>query len=550
MLSSTWVTVTFIAVSLSVQVVPLEVSAVSPPSKINAGACTYNFEVWKPDENIIERIDKLEGGTGLMNATLTRDLLSLRLQVLAKVDELDNATALLQTKVKSLDTHHRTRHPQSMKYVPKKSEIDSIWNSVGAVTNRLERITSQMKKIKNEDGIDNLRSVVGDLKAEWIVMKRELQNIRADGDQSRKEQQQIGVTSVGMKQNVKGLQGDIETIKKKQEDLFDSVRKLSRSRDVSLKNSSYGMPYDSVARVESELANFENKIRNLHAIYNQLDKKMNSIIRTIEKGRKTMVHGNGSINEGVVPNMWSAFGKSVDQIAYPSTQRAAADTVEDRTVPRDCHDIYTSGQYLSGLYQIQPKNAQQLDHVYCEMINGTGWTVVQRRLEGLTNFTRGWLEYRYGFGNPYGEFWQGNDFLHLMTSQKQYILRIDLWDWQGTRRFAEYEFFEVGSEWDKYKLTISAYQGDAGDSLSYHNGMAFSTKDADNDLHREHCAAEMKSGWWFNGCFSSNLNGVYHKGWYTNRGSSFPDGIVWFTMKESEYYSAKKVEMKLRPKYL
>ncbi|GAB1602500.1 angiopoietin-related protein 7-like [Argonauta hians] len=537
--------VSLIAISLCLQIVPLEVSvaaASSSPSKNNPGSCTYNFEVWKPDENIVDRIEKLEGGTGLMNLTLTNDLVSLRMQVFAKVEELDNVTALLETRVKNLDNHHRTRHPQSMKYVPKKSEIEGIWS-------RLDRITSQVKKIKSEDGVDNLRSVVADLKAEWIVMKRELQNIRADGDLSRKEQEEIGVSSFDMKQNVKGLEGDMDSIKKKQEELSDLVRKLSRSRDLSVKNTSYGMPYDSVARVESELANFENKIRNLHAIYSQLDKKMNSIIRSIEKGRKTLVHGNGSIS-GVVPNMWSSFGKSVDQISYPSTQRAAPYTEEDRTVPRDCHDIYTSGQYLSGLYQIQPKNAQQLDHVYCEMINGTGWTVFQRRLEGLTNFTRGWLEYRYGFGNPYGEFWQGNDFLHLMTSQKQYVLRIDLWDWQGTRRFAEYEFFAIGSGWDKYKLTISAYVGDAGDSLSYHNGMAFSTEDADNDLHRKHCAAEMKSGWWFNGCFSSNLNGVYRKGWYTNRGSSFPDGIVWFTMKESEYYSAKKVEMKLRPKYL
>ncbi|ELT89170.1 hypothetical protein CAPTEDRAFT_49616, partial [Capitella teleta] len=63
-----------------------------------------------------------------------------------------------------------------------------------------------------------------------------------------------------------------------------------------------------------------------------------------------------------------------------------------------------------------------------------------------------------------------------------------------------------------------------------HDGMAFSTEDTDNDLHRRHCAQENKGGWWFNSCFSSHLNGVYHTGWYTTPAHSpFSDGIVWYT---------------------
>lgn len=547
-MSSVWLASALVAVIYFLSCVELLTAESATP----AGTCTYNFDVWKPGEDVLDRITKLEGGMELMNATMVRDLARLRVQVISQIDHLDNVTSHLEGHVNNLQGHHRVRHSQSnMKYIPKKSELDSIWNSIAALTSKLEKISNQFKG-KSEDGLDDLRARVGDLRAEWIVMKRELQDLRGNGNQLRKQQLEMGTTTEDISKTVKGFQSDLEGLERKQVEVLDLVRKWVRSRDLSYKNASQGIPNDSVARIESELAIFENKIRNLHAIYSQLDKKMNNLIRSDKSYRKGGVHSNGSSSEGIVPNIRTQYtsSKSAAQMSYPSTQRAAADNVDDRSVPRDCHDIYTSGQYLSGLYQIQPKSAPQLDHVYCEMINGTGWTVFQRRLEGLTNFTRGWLEYRYGFGNPYGEFWAGNDFLHLMTSQKQYILRIDLWDWQGTRRYAEYDFFEVGSEWDKYKLSVSAYQGNAGDSLSYHNGMAFSTRDADNDLHREHCAAEMKSGWWFNGCFSSNLNGVYHKGWYTSRGSSFPDGIVWFTMKESEYYSAKKVEMKLRPKYL
>jgi len=113
----------------------------------------------------------------------------------------------------------------------------------------------------------------------------------------------------------------------------------------------------------------------------------------------------------------------------------------------------------------------------------------------------------------------------------------------------------------------------AGDSLSYHDDMAFSTEDMDNDLHMSNCAEENGGGWWFNSCSSSNLNGVYQStGWYAQRpvswadatdtaatssdmdhpdgsvgDSLFGDGMFWFTLKETEFYSLKRVEMKIRP---
>lgn len=45
---------------------------------------------------------------------------------------------------------------------------------------------------------------------------------------------------------------------------------------------------------------------------------------------------------------------------------------------------------------------------------------------------------------------------------------------------------------EHYKLTVGEFTGNAGDSFAYHNKMAFSTEDMDNDLHERHCAAENK----------------------------------------------------------
>ena len=58
--------------------------------------------------------------------------------------------------------------------------------------------------------------------------------------------------------------------------------------------------------------------------------------------------------------------------------------------------------------------------------------------------------------------------------------------------------FRVEGEDQGYKLHIGGYTGTAGDSMEYHNGMKFSTRDRDNDELGGSCAQEQKGAWWFN----------------------------------------------------
>lgn len=55
--------------------------------------------------------------------------------------------------------------------------------------------------------------------------------------------------------------------------------------------------------------------------------------------------------------------------------------------------------------------------------------------------------------------------LEEIVSQGRYILRIDLEDWDGEKRFAKYRNFNIGNTDEKYKLTASVYSGDAGMTL-------------------------------------------------------------------------------------
>ena len=76
----------------------------------------------------------------------------------------------------------------------------------------------------------------------------------------------------------------------------------------------------------------------------------------------------------------------------------------------------------------------------------------------------------------------------------------------------------------------------------HHNGRKFSTKDQDNDRSNLNCAIKDHSGWWFDACSWTNLNGHY----FTTSYSPDEDGITWYDFR-GWTYSLKVAQMKIRP---
>ena len=175
--------------------------------------------------------------------------------------------------------------------------------------------------------------------------------------------------------------------------------------------------------------------------------------------------------------------------------------------------------------------------------DGGGWTVFQRRQDGSVDFYKYWTDYENGFGNLNGEFWLGLGKIKRLTKEQSNTLRVDLGDFDGNTSYAQYTTFSVGDITTDYNLTVGGYSGTAGDSLTYHNGMKFSTRDNDNDNSSGtgNCALSYHGAWWFNHCFTSHLNGPYHH----NPVISIVNGTIWYTWR-GWYYSLKFTEMKTR----
>ncbi|XP_071836628.1 fibrinogen-like protein A [Apostichopus japonicus] len=158
--------------------------------------------------------------------------------------------------------------------------------------------------------------------------------------------------------------------------------------------------------------------------------------------------------------------------------------------------------------------------------NGGGWTVIQRRSSASVNFYLGWTDYKNGFGNKNQDHWLGNKYIHSMTNQKTYQLRIDLRDSASSSYYAIYSTFSINNEADKYRLSVGSYSGNTGyNALSGSNNKQFSTKDRDNDgWSTFDCAERHRGAWWFYRYYHCNYS--YRRSYcqYSYYCEYFPDG--------------------------
>ncbi len=192
------------------------------------------------------------------------------------------------------------------------------------------------------------------------------------------------------------------------------------------------------------------------------------------------------------------------------------------------------------MYTIDPGCGKAFN-VWCDL-QGGGWTVFQRRMDGSENFNRSWADNVDGFGKLKREHWLGLEKIHCLTASKgRAELYVDMYNCDGVGKYARYSYFHVEGNSVNYKLHISGYSGTAGDGFGYHNQMQFTTWDRDNDEHSTVNCATSLGGWWFKSCYGCILNGPYICGDLETRYI----GVIWLSFT-SFTHSLKYTEMKMR----
>ncbi|XP_063915231.1 microfibril-associated glycoprotein 4-like [Zophobas morio] len=208
-------------------------------------------------------------------------------------------------------------------------------------------------------------------------------------------------------------------------------------------------------------------------------------------------------------------------------------------IPESCLEVKKRGNNVTGVFLIKPRFASAPFLAVCDLTTrGGGWTVILNRFDGKVDFYLGWQSYKVGFGNLAEEFWLGLENIHQLSGYQVNELLVELVESDNNETFASYDHFSVGSEVEGYALkTLGGFSGTAENSLAYHGGFKFTTKDKDQDLHTGvNCAQSYSGAWWYGKCHHSHLTGLY-KG-----ATDKYKGVRW-----GERFFLKKARMLIRP---
>ncbi|KAM7126935.1 angiopoietin-4 isoform 1-T1 [Molossus nigricans] len=286
---------------------------------------------------------------------------------------------------------------------------------------------------------------------------------------------------------------------------------------------------------QAELASLRGEKERLQRLLS----RQNGALAGLERSLRV-----ASSNSSLLQHQQSQLLESVQRLVRVAAQDPASMRAAEQ-VFQDCAEIQRFGANASGIYTIHVANMTEPRKVFCDMdASGGGWTLIQRRVNGSVNFQRNWKDYKQGFGDLAGEHWLGNELVHQLTSRTAYSLRVELQDWEGNEAHAQYEHFQLGSEGQLYRLSLSGYSGSAGRQSSLVlQGTNFSTRDADNDNCLCKCAQMLSGGWWFDACGLSNLNGIYYP---ARRHLRKLNGIRWHYF-QGPSYSLRAARMMVRP---
>ena len=137
-------------------------------------------------------------------------------------------------------------------------------------------------------------------------------------------------------------------------------------------------------------------------------------------------------------------------------------------MPKTCLDVLMRGKTSSGVYMIDPDGRGAFPAFCDQETDDGGWIVFQNRFDGSVDFNRIWDEYKWGFGNLYGEHWLGLEYIMRSTRATTMDWRVDLWSFSGEHEYIWYINSDISNEANSYTLYTGTHKGPGSNSMQSH----------------------------------------------------------------------------------
>eukprot|EP00111_Clytia_hemisphaerica_P010044 TCONS_00029357-protein len=190
-------------------------------------------------------------------------------------------------------------------------------------------------------------------------------------------------------------------------------------------------------------------------------------------------------------------------------------------IATDCIDWYRMGHREDGVYEVYLL-AKYKRRVYCLMTgSGGGWMAFQRRFDGSVQFFgRNWEDFKNGFGDSDGEYYLGNELLHLLTTSESHDYMVQAHAKDGSRKRKNIHNVRIESEEENYKIEYREEDIDSASGSGTNYGLVMRGQDFLTFDHDRYDCAQRYGGWWHKKCHAVAMNGNYIS-------TNHANGIMW-----------------------
>ncbi|XP_059201305.1 angiopoietin-related protein 4 [Centropristis striata] len=418
----------------------------------------------------------------------------------------------------------------------------AAWDDVNVIAHGLLQLGQGLK-----EHVDKTKVQMRDISTKLKIFNRTVTELGKESQKLRVEGEALKARAHGLEDREGQLLNVTAELREKAEEMQQERRTMSERMSRLEERVDSMLQGDTVLPDMNTGARNNSDARNIQLMLEAQNKRIDDLMERIRLQQEKLDKQNVRIRMLQSQVQQSRQRPSVESI---NTDVQSGSEQRDSPVgmPSDCHELFLRGESTSGVYTIQPINAEPFN-VFCEMTADGGWTVIQRRQDGSVDFNQLWQAYKKGFGGLNGEFWLGLEKIYAIAKDGGYILNIKLSDWSGDVASVRLPF-ELGGEETKYSLKIqksgefSPLESALGTDAT--SGLPFSTYDQDNDQKSDHCAKHLSGGWWFSHCGRSNLNGRYFQSPPPKQRHQRKQNIFWKTWR-GRYYPLKSSKIMIAP---
>ncbi|CAJ1071825.1 angiopoietin-related protein 4 [Xyrichtys novacula] len=420
----------------------------------------------------------------------------------------------------------------------------AAWDDVNVIAHGLLQLGQGLK-----EHVDKTKVQMRDISSKLKVFNRTVTELGKESQKLRMEGETLKARAQGLEDREGQLLNITAELREKTEEM-QHERKMMGERISRLEEKVDSMLQgDTLLSETNPGAKNNSDAHNIQLMLEGQNKRIDDLMERIRLQQEKLDKQNVRIRT-LQSQVQQSRQRPLTRSTSSSTDSSLA---EQRDSPvemaSDCHELFLRGETTSGVYTIQPINAEPFK-VFCEMTADGGWTVIQRRQDGSVDFDQLWQAYEKGFGSLNGEFWLGLEKMFSIAKDGGYILNIKLSDWSGDVATIRLPF-QLGGEETKYSLkiqetrTFSPLEISLGTDAT--SGLPFSTRDQDNDQKSDtNCAKHLSGGWWFSSCGRSNLNGRYFQSPPPKQRHQRKQSIFWKTWR-GRYYPLKSSMMMIAP---